>query len=232
MLPYFIFVCVFGPFLLKRFVFTRSVWPKKQKESETLNGGLIKLRSLVWMEFYSARLVRRRHFHTWQSWFGASDRSKPLKQPAAVVHMVAAENQTGRVLWLQTCRFGLIMCPLVSQSRYWSDRGERCGEGWGGVPAVFSEDFAHRKRSWESPDRGRAAAAPHPEPDYLTGTAVRPLHTGNRVWRELKTKIKVSLSTPRHRHCDLWPPSAARTFVFFPPKQKSFVWIKSRNMLN
>lgn len=34
-------------------------------------------------------------------------------------------------------------------------------------------DFAHRKRSAESQERGKAAAARRPEPGYLTGTATK-----------------------------------------------------------
>lgn len=39
--------------------------------------------------------------------------------------------------------------------------------------------LSHRKRSWESPVRGRAASEPRPEPDYPTGTGVRSLHRWN-----------------------------------------------------
>lgn len=34
---------------------------------------------------------------------------------------------------------------------------------------------SHRKRSWESPDRQRAASEPHPGPGYLKDTAAKPL---------------------------------------------------------
>lgn len=51
-------------------------------------------------------------------------------------------------------------------------------------PAAAPEVWSHRKRSWESPGRGRAASEPHPGPDYWKDTAAQSLQQSKKKKRE------------------------------------------------